>query len=153
LPRYYFDSSALAKLYHAEAGSTVVESLLLEPGREIYISRLSVVELNSVVALRVRARVITSEQAEVLRDRFDGDLADGDFELVVVTSDHFAEAERLIRTFGASHGLRTLDALQLAVALSLRRGGFIEHLVAADKVLCKVATAEGLAVIDPEAAS
>lgn len=148
---YFFDSSALVKLYHAEAGSLAVEKLLVEPGREIFISRLSEVELHSAIGGKLRVGTITAEQAEVLADRFDGDLTDGEFRLAAVTSRHFEAARELIRRFAATHGLRTLDALQLAVALDLRRGGGIEHLVTADKVLCKVAAVEGLSVIDPEA--
>jgi len=46
--------------------------------------------------------------------------------------------------------LRTLDSLQLAVALSLHRSDAAESLVAADKILCKVAVLEGVPVTDPE---
>jgi hypothetical protein len=42
------------------------------------------------------------------------------------------------------------NALQLAVALSLRGSGAVDNLVAADKVLCKVAAVEGIPVVDPE---
>jgi hypothetical protein len=42
------------------------------------------------------------------------------------------------------------NALHLAVALSLHRGGAIEVLVAADRVLCTVAAVEGISVTDPE---
>jgi len=56
----------------------------------------------------------------------------------------------LIERHGSGYGLRTLDSLQLAVALNLYRGGAMDHLVTADKVLCKVAAAEGVSVIDPE---
>jgi len=36
------------------------------------------------------------------------------------------------------------------VALALYRGGAVENLVAADKVVCKVAAVEGMPVADPE---
>ena len=38
MARYFFDSSALAKLYQPEAGSASVEALLNEPGRSILVS-------------------------------------------------------------------------------------------------------------------
>jgi hypothetical protein len=50
----------------------------------------------------------------------------------------------------SSSQLRTLDALQLAVALRTHRVSPIDHLVAADQRLCDVAVLEGLAVINPE---
>lgn len=46
--------------------------------------------------------------------------------------------------------LRTLDALQLAVALDLRRLGQIDVLVAADQRLCRVASMAGCSVVNPE---
>ena len=49
--------------------------------------------------------------------------------------------------------MRTLDSLQLAVALGLYRSGAVENLVAADKVVCKVAAVEGMPVVDPELSS
>jgi hypothetical protein len=39
--------------------------------------------------------------------------------------------------------------MQLSVALDLRRRGAASDLVASDKILCNVATLEGLAVINP----
>lgn len=42
--RYFLDSSALAKLYHAEAGSDQVEALFQQSQRRMIISRLTAVE-------------------------------------------------------------------------------------------------------------
>ena len=147
---YFLDSSALAKLYHAEIGSAAVEGLVLRSDATILISRLSVVELQSVFAGKVRSGVISAGDAAGLRRRFLEDIANGVFRVVALTSDHYGGAGELIERHGTSLGLRTLDSLQLAVALSLHRGGATENLVAADKVLCKVAAVEGMPVIDPE---
>ena len=51
---YFFDSSAVAKLYQSEAGSDRVEAVLRESNRRILISRLTVVEMHSVFARTVR---------------------------------------------------------------------------------------------------
>ncbi len=48
------------------------------------------------------------------------------------------------------HGLRTLDALQLAVASGLQRAGFTPIFVAADQKLCQAAALEDLRVTNPE---
>jgi hypothetical protein len=48
-----------------------------------------------------------------------------------------------------SRPLRTLDAIQLAVALHFHRPFPIDHFVCADQRLCDVATLEGLNVINP----
>jgi hypothetical protein len=63
-----------------------------------------------------------------------------------LTSEHYEKAGELIERYGASDGLRTLDSLQFAVALDLYRCGAVEDLVAADKVICKVAAVEGMPV-------
>ena len=46
--------------------------------------------------------------------------------------------------------LRTLDALQLAVALDVNRRGSLTSVLAADNTLIEVAAAEGLPVANPE---
>jgi hypothetical protein len=48
--------------------------------------------------------------------------------------------------------LRTLDALQLAVALDLSRQNSLNHFVVADHTLAEIADLEGLKVINPEIA-
>jgi len=68
----------------------------------------------------------------------------------VVREFHYPAAERLIIRYGDRQGLRTLDALQLAVALEVQDRVGVDALVAADKVFCAVATLEGFAVLNPE---
>jgi predicted nucleic acid-binding protein len=70
--------------------------------------------------------------------------------VVRLTGFHLQEAERLVRRKGISASLRTLDALQLAVALDLRKRYGLAEFVCADKRLCNMAAAEGLSVNDPE---
>jgi len=62
----------------------------------------------------------------------------------------YQDAERLLRQHGATRRLRTLDALQLAVALDLHKKSAIDRIVSADKDLLVVADLEGLRVFDPE---
>ena len=50
----------------------------------------------------------------------------------------------------ALEALRTHDALQLSVALGLKRAGLVTVFVAADQKLCRVAMLEGFAVTNPE---
>ena len=77
-------------------------------------------------------------------------MASGAIALVAVSEFHFPAAERLIIRYGDRQGLRTLDALQLAVALEVQHRIGIDALVAADRVLCEVAILEGFAVLNPE---
>jgi len=52
--------------------------------------------------------------------------------------------------YGVAEGLRTLDALQLAIALDLRQFGLITVMVAADQKLCRVAALSGCSAVNPE---
>jgi predicted nucleic acid-binding protein len=51
---YFFDTSALVKRYHPEVGSSKVEAIFREHNRRIVMSRLTVVELQSAFALKIR---------------------------------------------------------------------------------------------------
>ena len=66
---------------------------------------------------------------------------------------HYELAESLIEKHGDTQGLRTLDSLQLAVALDLARSGVADSFVTADKILVRVASVENLVVWDPETAT
>ena len=150
MARYFFDSSALAKRYHSELGTARVLSIFQEIGREVRISRLSFLEIHSVFAMKVRGGVISRSEAAVLRARLLADVAAGEIEVCSITTDLFTEAERLIGQHSFSHRLRTLDALQLAVALGLAKQGLLDRFVVSDRALAEVAALEGLMVINPE---
>jgi predicted nucleic acid-binding protein len=74
MPRYFFDSSALVKRYHAESGTDEVRRLLTEPGAECFISRLATVEVLSGFAGKVRAGVFSIASFTKLRSQFLADL-------------------------------------------------------------------------------
>jgi predicted nucleic acid-binding protein len=144
---YFFDSSALVKLYHPELGSSRVEAIFREEDRLIVTSRLTVVELQSAFALKVRTGQLSADASGSLGLRFLQDVATGALNVIAVRDLHYSAAERLIVKYGNAKRLRTLDALQLAVALESRRG--LDALVAADKTLVEIASVEGIAVVDP----
>lgn len=151
MPGYFFDTSALAKLYHKERGSGYMDRILEERGSRSLISHLSIVEMESVLAIKRRTGEIDEPAMEIARRRFRADLAQQ--RLLVappVLERHFHSARKLLVQYGASEGLRTLDALQLAIALDLRQLGQIGVLVAADQRLCRVASMAGCASVNPE---
>jgi predicted nucleic acid-binding protein len=150
MPDYFFDSSALAKSYHRELGTPEVERIMKEPVSRFFISRLTVIEIQSVFAGKVRMGTLAAPGFQSLRRRFLADVTRRQFMLLRLTGVHLQEAERLIRKHGAALRLRTLDAIQLAVALELRERGLLDHLVCADKGFIPAAIAEGLSVINPE---
>jgi hypothetical protein len=150
MPGYFFDSIALGKRYHPEVGTARVEALFQAPQPSRFISRLSVVELQSVFAGKVRTRAITGADLELLRARLLQDIARREFRVIRMTDVHYREAERLIQQHGVRRSLRTLDALQLSVALALHRRVPLDAFVCADQGLCSVAQEEGLRIINPE---
>ena len=146
---YFFDSSALAKRYHPEDGTAEVAAIFCEAGSEIRISRLSFVELQSVFAMKVRAGLISETDAIHLRARLLGDIAEGLIHVSALRPVHYDAAGQLIGKHGFSLRLRTLDALQLAVALSLKDEGLADRFVVSDNALAEVAAPEGLSVLNP----
>jgi uncharacterized protein len=149
LAGYFFDTSVLVKIYHDEAGSDTVGQIVTARGNVARISRLAVGELTSAFAIKVRTRVITREDTEQLLHEFREDILSGKLEVFSITDTEYSAAERLIERYGFDFRLRTLDAVQLAVALELRERGLADYFVTADAILHEVALAEGFAAICP----
>ena len=153
MPSYFLDSSAIGKLYHVEVGTPVIQELVSRADCVLYISRLALVEVPSAFAGKVRTGQLAVADIDLLRARFRGDLRRRVLRLVAMKAGHFREAERLINVYGVHARLRTLDAVQLAVARDLRERGLAEIFVCADKVLCQVAQEAGFSVLNPETAA
>ncbi|MEI7685622.1 MAG: type II toxin-antitoxin system VapC family toxin, partial [Planctomycetota bacterium] len=115
----FFDTSALSKRYHAESGSANVDAIFETPTSQNYISRLSVVEMHSVFAKKVRVGLITLPAFHTLLQSFCLDVAEKRLRVIRMVGAHFHSAEQLLQRFGLHHNLRTLDALQLSAALSI----------------------------------
>ena len=150
MPGHFLDTSALVKLYHAEIGTDVVERIVSATDHTVRISRLAATELTSAFAIKVRTQSITRENASLFLRQFREDIATGQLEMFSIAESEFAVAESLVERYAFDFRLRALDALQLAVALALRRQNLVEHFVAADIVLCEVAQLEGFSAINPE---
>ena len=151
MPSYFLDTSALAKRYHKENGSQYMDRILEQSGSRSLISNLSIVELESVLAIKTKTGEIDQQSLEIARRRFRADLARR--RLLVAPSvheGHFQSARKLLVRYGVVEGLRTLDALQLAMALDLQQLGQIAVLVAADQRLCRIASLAGCSAVNPE---
>lgn len=150
MPRYFLDTSALAKVYRKELGSDLIDRVVSEPGSHRFISRFTILEMESVLALKFRTGEIDEQALVIARRRLDADLGSGRLRVATVNDEHLREARRLLIDHGRTEPLRGPDALQLAVALGLRRAGLISVFVAADQKLCRVATIEGFTPLNPE---
>jgi uncharacterized protein len=150
---YYLDTSALVKRYHPEAGTAIVDQVFSEAGEEIIISRLVLVEIVSALALKVRSGVIDAQRFEQYRKHVHRDVRNRALRVARMLVRHFQLADELLRRHATTHRLRTLDALQLAVAIDLQSRGLRTTFVCADDVLCVLAKNEGLAVLNPVTSS
>lgn len=148
--RAFFDTSALVKHYHAETGSSPVDLILRESGAIFSIARLTLTEVPSVFAKKVRTKEIAGAAFDGLRLRFFADVGDRVVLPARILNAHFETAGNLISKHGKTRPIHTLDAIQLAVALSIQHPTPIEHFVCADQRLCDIAMLEGLAVLNPE---
>ena len=152
MAQYFFDTSAIVKYYHTELGTPKVSAIFAEAERKVRISSLGFLEIQSAFAMKVRSGILDRKAAGMQLARLMLDIAAGDIEVYGLTADHFLIAERLIGRHGFADRLRTLDALQLAVALDLSDQRLVDQFVVADKSLVSVATSEGLSVLNPETA-
>jgi predicted nucleic acid-binding protein len=150
MPHYYFDTSALVKRYHVEAGSPEVSRILSGADSVFTIARLTLAEMISVFAKKVRMGEIRDPDFELLKLRFFSDVKGRVLLPVRVLNSHFEAAGDLIARHGKSRQLHTLDALQLAVALSVQYPSPVEHFVSADQRLLEIVALEGLSGINPE---
>ena len=149
MARYFLDTSALIKNYHVESGTPDVQRIMTEPGAELLISRLALVETLSGFATKVRTGVFSQHEFQRLRGLFLADVKRRLLRPLRMLNAHYQLAGDLISTHGTARQVRALDALQLAVALGAHRPRPLDHFVCSDQRLCDVARLEGLAVIQP----
>jgi predicted nucleic acid-binding protein len=150
VPRYFFDTSALSKVYRKELGSDLIDRIATEPGSHRFISRFTILEMESVLALKFRTGEIDEQALSVARRRLDADLGNRRLLVAIVSDEHLRGARQLLIDHGRTQALRGPDALQLSVALGLKRSGLVSVFVAADQKLCRVAMIEGFTVLNPE---
>ena len=109
------------------------------------------VGLGRDVAIKfMHAEFISREDAGLFLRQFREDIVTRKFEVFAIGEAEFVEAERLLEQYAFDFRLRALDAIQIAVALGLKGQALVDHFVAADKVLCGVASLERFAVLNPE---
>jgi len=140
---YYFDTSALVKLYHPEAGSERVRALYDSARKQLVISNLSIPETFSTFHRKRREVLISKKGTSVILRRFFSDITTR-FTVTPLDQEHILLSLKLIER----QGLRTLDALHLASAQLFRPLKIT--FVCADSELLNAAREEGLIILNPE---
>ncbi len=107
---FYFDTSALVKLFHEEEGSQTVTRVINSNDNEMWISELARIEFLSAIFRRYRNNEIGDQELRVVIDGFEEQL--NSFNVEPLGQAIVREAESLLKKHGKTKGLRTLDALQ-----------------------------------------
>lgn len=135
----YFDTSALIKKYVEEGGSELVREYF-NKSTLIVVGSTTRLECFSVLRRMTINREMKADESKYLSEQVVKDFTF--FEIVPFNEVTESIAIRMIQ----KHGLRTLDAIQLASALSTTG---ITHFLVSDNRLKTSSKAEGFSVIDP----
>lgn len=138
----FVDTSALVKYYYPEKDSDRIEELLLK-ARRVIISSLSITEMASALMKKVRTAELKKTDELLIWNTFLDDLGTGRINILVPDERQYERAADIIREIGSRHGIRTLDAIQLAVAQSAGNISFL----CSDRVMTTIAQKLGMRVI------
>ena len=146
---YYYDTSALVKLYIDEEGSTWVREIASERGNTIHIAHITGPEAISAFFRKARTQEISHRYALQVAEAFRANFV-RDFEIVEIKQDIID----LAMTLAQRHGLRGYDSVQLAAAVSVfaqsgDESDDLPEFVSADSRLNEAAAAEGMAARQP----
>ncbi len=137
----FLDTSSLLKLYHKESETLELINFIEKNIKVIYLSELAKIEFNSAVYKKVRTKEISIAQAELVVSFFQNDYTK--FKWIKFDSGIVDLAKKLVIQYGKD-GLRTLDSLQLASAISGKT--IINYYKTSDKLLFSIFEKEGLNV-------
>lgn len=143
---YFYDTSALLKIYHKEAGTEVAEKYYLDLEKQIYISEVSRIEFNSSLHRKYREKEISESAFKIALQKFKNDRVKR-FNVETLTVSILRKAEELIEKYGKRKNLRTLDSIQFASFLFIAEEDTI--FMCADKRLNEVVISEGYQIINP----
>lgn len=146
MPRYFVDSSALAKRYLDEPGTRSVIQIVEQRG-PVSVSAITEVEIVSAGVRRNKAGELGGELLHAMVTLLARDFRER-FEVLPPSNRILTTAVELVQT----HALRAADAIQLATALQCAselsdRAEWV--LVSSDGELNDAARREGLAILDP----
>jgi predicted nucleic acid-binding protein len=143
VPLFYVDTSALVKRYHVEQGFDQVDRLFADPDDGLVTANIAVTELTSALDRKCQDGALTREGLIQILAVAAQDLL-AEFWLLELDRAHIRRSQSLI----LQHHLRTLDALHLAVILSIK--DLHPVLVSADARLLEAADREGIILLNPE---
>ena len=142
---FFLDTSTVLKRYVQETGTAWVQAPAAPTVRHSpFVVRITLAETVAAITRRERGGSITPQDAATAVADFQLDFA-RQYRVVEVSAGLVAQAATLARR----HALRGYDAVQLVAALEIHATDSSLTLLSADAELNTAATAEGLAVEDP----
>jgi len=144
---YFFDSSAIVKLYVPEVGSDKVKEFFKDVSTMNLLSILSWAEVPSAFFRKTREipSTITFKEAENCLIKFLSDFYNK-FYRIDLYDWHFTEVIRLIKNYS----LKSADAIILSQAISLIKQGADLTIITSDKNIFEIALQEEIRIINPE---
>ena len=146
----FLDSSALVKQVVDETGSDEVRRLV-NSDPLLWVSELATIEGVSALAKKVRKAEVSAQEFPELVDALALLLAEGPFEVVPIDEAEKERARSLLTSYAPFRNLGSLDALQLATALSVREelGSADLAFYCSDRRLAAAARDQGFSVKTP----
>ena len=147
---YFFDSSGLVKRYVNEIGSAwVINVVNPRTNNRVYVARITGVEVVSAITRQGRSGSLSASDVASALAQFRHDFMN-EYRVVEISPTLINRAMTLAET----QALRGYDAVQLAAAIEVNVRRLTSRmptltLISADAALNAVATAEGLAVDNP----
>lgn len=108
---YFFDTSALAKVYHQEEHSQSVLNIF-NTNEDIYLSELAIIEYHSVIYRKFKEKLLEKEDVERIIRRFDADLSKR-FQLLIFNAEVIESAREIFEYLEEDLLVRTLDVIQI----------------------------------------
>lgn len=136
----YLDTSSLVKVYHKEPDSDKIIKILPQY-QGVFLSELTKIEFVSAFWKKVRYEKTKEAEAKEAIRLFENDHPK--FNWVIIDREIILSARELVTQY-REMGLRTLDSIQLACAISLKKEA--EIFLTSDKILKKIMEKEGLSV-------
>jgi predicted nucleic acid-binding protein len=142
--KIFLDTSSLIKLYYKEEGTSNLDKIFTKNIiSEIFISEITKVEFFSAIYKKLRTKHLHQQNVNDILNAFISD--EPNYSIILMNSKIIDLSRLLIQKYGIA-GLRSLDAMQLASACSIKNQ--IDIAVTNDKLLNDFLTSENLKVPD-----
>lgn len=137
----YLDTSSLIKLYNKEQGTKDLLEFISKNVDKIFLSELAKIDFNSAILKKVRTKELSEEIAYKVISFFEKDYPK--FNWIIISQSVLTSAKEFVKIYGKK-GLRTLDAIQLACAVTCKND--IDIYKTADNVLQSIFILENLPI-------